>query len=57
VAEHVAKMPPPTYQYSRYFDWIRPYVEHQLEESQKVGYYNSTAKKEELAKDVMIWLP
>jgi len=47
VAEHFSNIPGPTYQYARYTDWIKPYLNEQLIDARK-GYAGSfSAQKEE----------
>ncbi|CDW89068.1 ubiquitin carboxyl-terminal hydrolase family protein [Stylonychia lemnae] len=49
VAEYFSNIPGPTYQYARYTDWIKPYLNEQLVDARK-GYAGSfSAQKEESA--------
>jgi hypothetical protein len=40
IARYVYNAAPPTYQCSRYSDWIRPYLEYQKSEVERAGSYS-----------------
>ena len=44
IASFVYKSAPPTYQSSRFIDWIRPYLDVQRAETERSNSYNSYFK-------------
>jgi ubiquitin carboxyl-terminal hydrolase 34 len=47
LSEYMFNLDPPTYEYARFTDWFRPYLQKELEKAQRNISYNKSPKKEE----------
>jgi hypothetical protein len=45
IARFIYKSSPPSYQYSRYVDWIRPYLESQKSDLERTSSYTYMKQK------------
>ena len=49
--EYMFNLDPPTYEYARFTDWFRPYLEKELEKARRnMTYRHSTKKEEQIVK-------
>jgi len=63
ICEYIYKLPPPTYQYSRYCDWFEPFASeqrtHLIEQSQRYSVYQDLQNKSnvEMLTQILSLLP
>jgi hypothetical protein len=51
LSEYMFNLDPPTYEYARFTDWFRPYLEKELDKARKnMTYRHSTKKEEQIVK-------
>jgi len=51
LSEYMFNLDPPTYEYARFTDWFRPYLEKELEKARRnMTYRHSTKKEEQIVK-------
>ena len=55
IAEFFSELPAPTYNLARYTDWIRPYLEKQLQDAAKYSGSGSKEKEEKITKVMSLY--